>query len=455
VRKLVKNTKGPNILFIIIDALRPRNLGCYGYSKPTSPSIDKLAKEGLLFQNAFSCSNVTDASLTTIFSGMYPLSHGILGHGGKWLGKQMGKVDTRKLDQSGIRLLPEILKAKGYTTLAVDWLGRWHKRGYAYYSGMLHEASPISFPFRKLEGFPTLMSRRYANFKKSTIIDDAQLVTEQAKLLIKKNLDKKFFLFVHYWDTHNPYAPPACFYQKVISEGMGNGILTSLSRLMKGRRSRRVVNEQITRYLASIAYIDHEIGEMLECMESYGILDKTLIILTSDHGESLTEHGIYFDHHGLYDVTIHIPLILRHPNLPNGQKILGSVQHSDLVPTILDFLGSDKEKTFDGESILPLIYEEVDQLHAAVYAEEALWQRKRSVRTSGYKYIQAISRRGAICRKCRRIHGGLEELYDLDQDPDETRNIVEERRALARQLKENLSPWLSILRHRECETLPA
>ncbi|NIQ05560.1 MAG: sulfatase-like hydrolase/transferase, partial [Candidatus Korarchaeota archaeon] len=251
-----------------------------------------------------------------------------------------------------------------YTTLAVDFLGKWHKRGYDYYSEMLREANPVSFPFKKIETSLNLLSRRYAYFKKSTIIDDAQLVTAQAKLLIKRNRDKKFFLFVHYWDTHGPYAPPVRFYRKVVSESTDNGILTLLSRLRRGRHSRRVLKQKITRYVASIAYIDHEIGLIINALENYGIQDQTLIVLTSDHGESLIEHGIYFGHHGLYDETIHVPLILKYPTLPK-KRVKGFIQHSDLVPTTLNFLGMEYDD-FDGKSALPLIYGKTSQLHSAV-----------------------------------------------------------------------------------------
>lgn len=430
----------------MIDALRAKNLGCYGYSKPTSPNIDNLAREGILFENAFSCSNVTDASLTTIFSGMYPLSHGILGHGGRWLGKRVGTVDTRKLDQSGIRLLPEMLKAKGYTTLAVDWLGRWHKKGYDYYSGMLHKANPVRFPLKQIEGRLNLVSRRYAELEKSTIIDEARLVTMYAENLIARNYGKKFFLFLHYWDLHWPYAAPAFFYKNITPNGMGRKALNLFRTRKRGwKYDERILDERMMRYDASIAYVDHEIGVLVDALEKYGILDQTLIVLTSDHGESLTEHGIYFDHHGLYDVSIHVPLISRHPAFPKNKRTTGFAQHFDLVPTILDFLEINKEKKFDGKSVMSLIYGENTQLHSAVFAEEALYQRKRAIRTADYKYIQALSLKGAICRRCKRIHGGRKELYDLNKDPEEKQNIIEKKTSLAGELEERMSKWIDYL----------
>ncbi len=428
----MKNENDPNVLFIVIDALRSRNLSCYGYPISISPNIDNLAEEGVLFEDCYSCSNVTDASLTTIFSGKYPMSHGILSHG-----QRVRRKDIRRLNELDIRFLPEILKSQGYTTLAVDFLGKWHKRGYDYYSEMLREANPVSFPFKKIDTSLNLLSRCYANFKKSTMIDEAQLVTAQAKLLIKRNRDKKFFLFIHYWDTHGPYAPPVRFYRKVISESTDNGILALLSRLRRGRHSRRVLKQKITRYLASIAYIDHEIGLIINALKNYGIQDQTLIVLTSDHGESLIEHGIYFGHHGLYDETIHVPLVLKYPTFPK-KRVKGFIQHSDLVPTTLDFLGMEYDD-FDGKSALPLIYGKTSQLHSAVYAEEAYYERKRAIRTRDYKYIYALSKKGAICQACRCIHGGIKELYDLNKDPKETHNIIEEKAELASRLEEKLS----------------
>lgn len=424
------------ILIIGIDALRARNLGCYGYSEQTSPNIDNLAREGVLFEDAYSCQNTTDPSFTTIFSGKYPLSHGIIRHG-----QRVRKTDIAKLHASATRFLPEILKGEGYTTLAVDWLGRWHRRGYDYYSGFLHQATLRTFPVRKIESYLNVMSRRYARFETSTIIDNASLVTAQAKNLITRNCNNKFLLFIHYWDIHSPYAPPTKFYENLSEQGLDKAIKKIIKR-KRGTLTRWRRHENMMRYDASIAYVDYEIGKLVEALETCGILDQTLIILTSDHGESLGEHNISWDHHGLYDVSIHVPLIIRHPDLPRNRRIKGFVQHFDIVPTTLDLLNM-KNNDFDGKSVLPLIYGETDQLHSAVYAEEADSQDKRAIRTSDFKYIQALSKKGAVCRVCGYIHGGMEELYDLKEDPEENRNIVKEKSDVANMLKKRLTNWAS------------
>lgn len=436
--KLVKVIESPNILLIIVDALRTENLGCYGYSKPTSSNIDSLAREGVLFENAYSCVNATDASLTTIFSGKFPTSHGIISHGGR-----VRKEDIQKLHKSGIRFLPEILKSKGYTTLAVDWLGRWHRRGYDYYSGVLHHAKSRVFPVRKIETWLKLLSRSYARIQKSSSIDEASLVTAEAKNLITKNREKSFFLFVHYWDTHVPYAPPTEYYRNNSKRGLER-ILHIVKGIKPSEMQRRARHEILARYNGSIEYVDHEIGRLIEHLKVCEILDQTLIILTSDHGESLTEHGIYFGHICLYDAIIHVPLIFRYSGMPKNRRIRGFVQHFDIVPTILDLLDV-KNKDFDGKSVMPLIYGETNQLRSAVFAEEAHYQRKRAIRTSSYKYIHALSPKGAICRNCGRIHGGMEELYDLHKDPKETQNIIKDKPDVANALKERLSKWIDSL----------
>lgn len=120
----------PNIIFIVSDALRADHLGCYGYHKNTSPNIDKLAREGVLFEKCYPISTNTDPSFTSIFSGKYPASHGIIHHGFK-----VTPEEEESFYRSDTKMLAEILKSNGYTTIGIDWLGRWHKTGFDYYWG--------------------------------------------------------------------------------------------------------------------------------------------------------------------------------------------------------------------------------------------------------------------------------------------------------------------------------
>ena len=441
-----------NVIFIAIDALRARNLGCYGYERHTSPHIDSLASRGLLCENSFACTNYTDPSFTTIFSGRYPLSHGILHHGPK-----VTDTEVRRFEQLNIMLLPEILKENGYITLAIDWLWRWHKRGYDYYSGARGRTTLHGFIKQQLRKFPVLRKvvGQYAVNKVgeklfggvSKSYEDAESVTSQAIELIKENRDKRFFLFLHYWDTHCPYLPPRAYVdnynrtKEVMEELFGYFTSTRFEEQFDAFQEAALRSEQeiVASYDGEIAFVDHEIGRLLDFLEHNRMLNDALIVLTSDHGESLLEHGIYLDHHGLYDVTLQVPLIIVHPQLPRGKRASGFVQHFDIFPTMLDLLDIKANADIDGLSILPLIDEQ--QLRSAVYSEEAQWQRKRAIRTEKWKYIYALSEEGALCRRCGRTHGPPEELYDLTDDPEETTNVLQREPQVAKDLRNQADRW--------------
>jgi len=451
----------PNIVFIIMDAVRARNLSCYGYSKPTSPNIDKLAKEGILFENAFSCINTTDSSLTSIFSGMYPRTHGIIHQG-----------DTITADEinrflgSGIKLFPEILKENGYITLGVDWMGRWHKRGYDYYMGIRNTKKKILKAFfskfaHKLFENPRIYKfikifyekRKSINVEWETADELTKVAIDLIKKTIKNEKEKPFFIFIHYWDTHIPYnAPSECISKLGSYKPLNKTTDEILSEInnparvgyLKGYFKENVdVSEIIKKYDGAIRYVDYQIGKIINVLEDLGILDDTIIIITSDHGESLIEHGIYFDHHGLYDVSVHVPLIIRYPDkLPENVKVKGLVQHIDLLPTLLSLLNIETNIKFDGLNLLPLINGEVDKIRDKIFLEEAYAQRRWAIRTERYKYIFANNKEEAFCKFCGKIHGDLEELFDLYTDPEEDNNILEDYPDIYYNLKLELKNWI-------------
>lgn len=430
-------------------------MSCYGYSRQTTPYIDEIANRGVLFEKAFSCTNVTDSSVTSIFSGKFPSNHGLVHHGAK-----VGKDELKKLAKS--YLLPEILRGRGYVTLAVDWLGRWHRRGYQFYSGIQSRQIATQKYFGKIQHSlkvyltPTLdklamltRGRPRALFLRK-IHDTAAVMNDIALRLLEKCRGKKFFMFIHFWDTHFPYYPPSPFDRRFISEhdDCNDGSMrTIVAKIFNPEWRRHVqlwtfglnnVNTLFARYDGCLNYVDHQIGRLMSALDQYGLTDKTLVVLTSDHGESLIEHEIFFDHHGLYDVSIHVPLILKGPLLPEKGQVKGLVQHTDIVPTLLDLLNIPCPNTLDGMNIQPLMNGETEQLHSAIYAEEHYYEKKAAIRTQSYKYIKALSKKGAICTSCQQVHGGIEELYNIKRDPEEKQNIVEEDRGIADVLKGQL-----------------
>jgi arylsulfatase A-like enzyme len=268
-------------------------------------------------------------------------------------------------------------------------------------------------------GFTTVMKTFLFTFD-LVKIQDAKLVTRLAQKLIKENKKDKFFLFLHYWDTHSPYYCP--------------------KRYKRGRKSGLSPKEKLLlRYRGAVRYVDEQIGRLIEILKKEDIHNNTLVIITSDHGESLTEHDIFFDHHGLYDQTTHVPLILYCPDLfSEPKRIDGLVQHVDLAPTLCEILNiDDRQFDFDGESLESLWLGKKTDIRSYAFSEESYVQRKICLRTKKLKYIFAPDKKG-MCNYCLEVHGGSEEYYDLDADPQESKNLIKVDKHVAAGVKEEL-----------------
>ncbi|MBS3815624.1 MAG: sulfatase [Hadesarchaea archaeon] len=437
----------PNIVFIVIDALRPDRVGFYNNQKKSfTPNIDELAQTGVAFKNNFACINVTDPSLTSIFSGKYPKSHGLKNHGAK-----VTSEDLNRLKASETKFLPEILREENYATLGVDWLGRWHKRGYDYYSGLQSAILKITKMFlRDPTKIINLIKLLYIYRKEipelRVLYDEA--TTSHAKELIQKFQNQKFFLFVHYWGTHAPYITPTTKTSESSSQNEKES--KNILDIDPNREKYHLrwfddetsINEIISRYDGAVNFADKQVGEIIKELEELGLRENTLIVLTSDHGESLKEHGIYFDHHGLYDESLYTPLIFNGPNLPEGRCVNGITQHTEIVPTILDYLDYDwDDLDIDGKTTIPNIEGEKEEVREVIYAEEREAERKNAIRTKGYKYIFAKNQAVAKCGYCDCLHGSVKELYDLKEDPKETKNILDDNEEKANELERDFLEW--------------
>jgi arylsulfatase len=434
--------KGSNVLLIVIDAVRARNTDMYGASSGITPTISELARDGVVFDNTYSVWNTTDQSLTSILTGKYPISHGITHHGDR-----VTPDNLVTFQKTGTRTIAQILKDHGYKTMAVDWMGRWFKLGFddygirrrhglatksaLYLKYMLdhmdifrHYAGARTFRLPSPEDLKGVLAT-FLFTRELAEIQDASLITDSAIESIKEADGKSFFLFVHYWDTHTPYHCPKRF------------------QTYRGRdREKRLTD----RYVGAIRYVDAQLERLFGTLKKKGLWEDTLIIVTSDHGESLTEHDIFFDHHGLYDVTTHVPLVLHHPSaFSNPRRVGGLVQHTDLVPTILDVLGiDDGAPGCDGRSLIPLVRGDVAEIHPFTYSEESYVQKKRAIRTGTHKYIQAVDGVG-FCSYCQKVHSGPEELYDLERDPSEKANIIDQEPEVHQALKRELEGFVAEL----------
>jgi arylsulfatase A-like enzyme len=430
-----------NIILIVIDALRARNLGCYGARNPlVSPNIDALAGRGILFEKAFATWNTTDQSLTTILTGKYPLCHGITNHG--------DQVTTENLDifyRSGTKTLPQILHPYGYRTYAIDWMKRWFKKGFDFYGydtdiPLTKKVEKyVQYIYKHRNLFKNYLKKRTFSLphmddiigtwrtfwftKELPLIQDAALMTNSGIRCIRSNKNAPFFLFLHYWDTHTPY----------------HASRESMKKIKADKRN------TVDTYKAAIHYVDTQIGRLIKALKNKNILNNTIVVITSDHGESLTEHGIYFDHHGLYDETIHVPLIIYDPAIKKAPACIGGfVQHVDLLPTLFEMIDIDPPIALDGQSLVHLWEKKSASSRPFAYTEESYVQKKRAIRTDRYKYIAAKDDRG-FCKYCKKVHQGKEELYDLFQDPRELKNLVLQEPEIAKKMAMQLDQFVSQL----------
>lgn len=407
------------IILIVVDTLRADRLGCYGYKRGNiSPHIDHLAKQGVLFEQTFAENNVTQSSFVTMMTGKNPHQHGVV---------------NMKPTKISPRLIPIslILQKNGYQTAAVDCNYRitgqpnpWFKRGYQTY-------------LDPSENHPTHLNL------------SAQEINQKAIPWLKKHRNEKnFFLFLHYWEPHYPYQPEIHF-AKWAQEHVTAASSKELplkhylreplwSFIAKYNKDGKTASQIRQQYDGTVKQVDHYIGELISTIKDLGIFEDTCIILTSDHGESLGEHSIYFDHHGLYDATIHVPLILTYPqSLPKGKRIQALCQHSDLVPTILELAKIRPPREIgptDGHSLLPLITGKKKQNRGFVISCEANWQLKRAIRTQHWKLIHSLK---------KDVYGNpVWELYNLKEDPGETRNVFAKHPPIAKKLKETMDRWV-------------
>lgn len=407
----------PNLLLIAVDSLRADHLSSYGYPRATSPNVDAIARQGVLCEQFFPAALPTHPSFTSLYTGQHPIRHGIVSHGG-----------AAKL-ASETPVLPQVLLKAGYTTAAFDNLMRerlWFGKGYEYY---------IDPGQRRILG----------------LCVTAEELNHRAIPWIREHRDEPFFAFLHYWDPHAPYNPPDR-YRDLFYEGdaydPANHSLDTFWPTPLGRLARdtwlSTPDGLITDaayvealYDQEIRHVDEGIGELVSALDEAGLGENTLVVIVGDHGESMTEHGIFFDHHGLYEPTLKIPLIARWPGrLPEGVRSPALLQNHDLAPSVLEALGMAAPRTMDGRSFWGVLTGSQPQGgREEIISLECTLQAKWCLRTRDYKFILARE---------QDVYGGpMTELYDLNDDPLELRNIVAEKPEVAADMEQRLEGWIA------------
>jgi len=410
-----RRRKLPNILFFGIDSLLADHMSCYRYGRLTTPHLDRVAAQGTLFERYYSPHIPTTSGYANMLTGMDVFS------------TQVVALRHKGPMRAEIKTLPEILREVGYTTTCVGFRGNAAARGFDTY---------IDFD----SGWKTFEQGR---MPKAENLNQATL-PELDRLTKQK---QPWLLFLRHLDPHSPYLPPAPFERMFYGGNECDPKNRSMDALKEFKPFRDYLlswmpegitdkDYVIAQYDGEIAYMDACIRTLFARLEAKGILDETLVVITSDHGETLYDHDCYFDHHGLYDVTLHVPLILRYPGaVPAGKRVGGYSQHYDLVPTVLELAGVESGIQFDGTSLLPMVRGEVASHRSEFYITECTWMRKHGWRTPQWKLIRALEPdfhfKPAV------------ELYNLVEDPTEYNNLAEQEPEVVKILSARMDAWIA------------
>jgi arylsulfatase A-like enzyme len=381
----------PNLILVSLDTLRADHLGTYGCALPTSPVIDRFAAEGTLFEQAVAAYPSTPASHMTMMTGVYPAVHGVI-----------GPFRVMSLD---IPTLAELLAAHGYATAAVTE------------DGMLVAAAGFQ------RGFSSYRENKGASIWDASGQVD---VTFPAGLRwLEGHRGERFFLFLHTYQVHEPYSPPPAYNLFTTYEENGKPVAITPS-TPAAIRDRHL-------YAGEVRYVDAELGRVLERLVALGEAERTLVVVTSDHGEEFYEHGWKGHDETLYEEVLHVPLIMRAPGLvPAALRVPVQVSLVDLTPTLLDLLGVPVPPTVQGTSLVPLLRDPTAPAFAARVAFAELVKKQQP-------YLEG-ARAGGLKWIFPRVPGRVPEVYDLRKDPGEHHNIanaelVAQGRALVEQYR--------------------
>jgi len=406
VQRHVARAGAPNILLISIDSLRADHLHSYGYPRRTSPNLDALAAEGTSFETVISPTSWTLPAHMTLMTSLPPEEHGV--------------ITNRKRLARGIDTLPLRLQRSGYAT--AGFVSATYLDGLYGFS-------------RGFDDYDDYTLLRVAGEKSRAAITSHLVAQRAINWLQKQSASRErrpFFLFLHFFDVHYNYNPPQQ-YARMFDAAYAGRATGDVDSVRQGMPSRDL-NHVIALYDGEIAWVDSNIGRILDTLRRLGVDKNTIVVITADHGEEFLEHGQAAHYKTLYDEVLRVPLLVRYPgHVAPGRRLQGQVRLMDVAPTVLTLAGfqvSHPGAGAEARSLACLLTSPSPRHVPVLPAFGDLRGEVASVRTGDAKLIRNL-----------RTH--KEEFYNLDKDPGERMNIDAVEQGERNQLRLILDRWRS------------
>jgi len=388
--KIRAGAEETNLIVIVLDAARADHCGAYGYQRDTTPNIDALFAESIVFEQAYTQAPNTKASIASLFTSQSPTTHGVIGM-------------TVALPPS-TPTLPQVLSENGFRTVCLSanpFLSSefGFERGFDEFQDVFRE---VNLPANELGSVP------------------AELLGKAATSWFQEHAEERFFVYLHFLEPHDPYTPPEPFASRYRGD-------TRLTKMMAA-------------YDGNLAYVDSVVGEVLSALERLGLVDKSVIVLMSDHGEAFGEHGRLLHSDTIYEETAHIPLAiyLREAcGVAPGQRS-GIISTIDLMPTLLDMFGIEPPPTMQGRSELGLLASEGSGQRLYAVARSRGRDETGGLKRPEEVIYALIAERYTLMlgNKGKRV-----ELYDRERDPGQKDNIADESEKLVAEFMRSFEEW--------------
>jgi len=391
-----------NAILIVVDTLRWDHVGAYGHSRPVTPSIDGLAAEGTRYERAYSPAPWTKPAVASLLTGLYPSSHG---------------VETMAHSLApGQRTIAEILSENGFRTAAVVshiLLAEKYENGFA-------------------QGFDAFLEAASKEVVSTPRVTDDAVALLRGFAAESDTSDGRFFLFVHYFDPHFEYLPHPEYAFAPSRAGRLDGSRGILElREMRDSFTPDEINFLVDRYDEEIRFTDDGIGRLLSTLEELGLADETLVVFTADHGEEFLERGWLGHTRTLYEELVRVPLVVRNPaSRENERVVTHPVSTVSITPSLLEWLGIEAGITFEAPPLR-------DATRSAAVRSEVAWRPASELHKLG-----PVSKTALIEERYKLVRdaSGKVEIYDLEEDPGETRPLADLDPEVRRRLHDALRP---------------